>query len=242
MDLASKQPFPHWRFLQLTLAIVAWMLLSSHLETRWSGHLALQILLLDLMLVTLWANPEWRSARRVIGALWLLSVAASISSILALTQQWDRIDRSLDVILTVPVTVACAFGVLTFAFRSERPTADGVFATVVVYFLIAMLFGQLYYLALVWDPQALHLLKPVEEITPRELRSELMYYSLVTISTVGYGDILPASPTVRMLATIEAVTGQFYVAVVVAMFVSMWAVQARQPARESRVDSNDRES
>jgi hypothetical protein len=39
---------------------------------------------------------------------------------------------------------------------------DGIFAMVVAYLLIAMLFTELYYLALVWDPQAIHLLKPLE--------------------------------------------------------------------------------
>ena len=84
---------------------------------------------------------------------------------------------------------------------------DGIFAMVVAYLLIAMLFTELYYLTLVWDPQAMHLLKPFEEMKPSELRGELLYFSMVTISTVGYGDVLPVSPTARMLAVIEAVTG-----------------------------------
>jgi uncharacterized membrane protein len=56
-----------------------------------------------------------------------------------------------------------------------------------------------------------------------ELRGELLYFSMVTISTVGYGDVLPVSSTARMLAVIEAVLGQFFVAVLVGMFVGMYA-------------------
>ena len=53
-------------------------------------------------------------------------------------------------------------------------------------------------------------------------------FSLVTLATVGYGDILPATPTARMLAMFEAVVGQFYVAVVVALFVGMYSSQSRK--------------
>jgi len=49
----------------------------------------------------------------------------------------------------------------------------------------------------------------------------------VTLATVGYGDILPVTTTARMLAMIEAVVGQFYVAVVVAIFVGKYSSQRR---------------
>ena len=223
MHIAPKHPFPEWRFLQLTVVIVAWMIFAPHLGQRWSGHLALHVMLLNLILVTLWANPGWRKAGLIVGVLWLLSFLASLGSILDLTPGLARIEKTLDFGFAAPVTAACIVGVLAFAFRAERPTMDGIFAMVVAYLLIAMLFTELYYLALVWDPQAIHLLKPLEEMKLNELRGELLYFSMVTISTVGYGDVLPVSSTARMLAVIEAVLGQFFVAVLVGMFVGMYA-------------------
>ena len=225
MQIAPRRPFPEWRFLQLTVAIVAWMLLAPHLETRWSGHLAIHVMLLNLILVTMWANPDWRKTRLIVGGLWLLGLVASLGSVLELTPALGRLEKTLDVAFIAPVTAACSVGVLAFAFRAERPTMDGIFAMVVAYLLIAMLFAELYYLALVWDPQAMHLLKPFEEMKLSELRGELLYFSMVTISTVGYGDVLPVSSTARMLAVIEAVLGQFFVAVLVGMFVGMYASQ-----------------
>jgi hypothetical protein len=50
----------------------------------------------------------------------------------------------------------------------------------------------------------------------------------VTLATVGYGDLLPATHTARMLAMFEAVVGQFYLAVVVALFVGMYSSQSRR--------------
>lgn len=49
----------------------------------------------------------------------------------------------------------------------------------------------------------------------------LTYYSFVTLTTVGYGDVVPTTPATRTLAWIEAVTGQFYLAVIVAGLVSV---------------------
>jgi hypothetical protein len=225
LQIAPKHPFPQWRFLQLTIAIVAWMVLAPHLHSRWSGHLAMHVMLLDLILVTMWANPKWRTAGRVIAGLWLLAVIASLGSVLDVLPSLGKIEKTLDVGFTAPVTAACSVGVLAFAFRAERPTIDGIFAMVVAYLLIAMVFTELYYLTVVWDPQAIHLLKPLEEMTLSELRGELLYFSMVTITTVGYGDVLAVSPTARMLAVIEAVLGQFFVAVLVGMFVGMYASQ-----------------
>jgi voltage-gated potassium channel len=225
LHISPKRPFPQWRFLQLTIAIVAWMVFAPHLHTRWSGHLAMHVMLLDLILVTMWANPKWRTAGRVILGLWLMAVIASLGSVLDVLPEWEKIEKTLDVGFMAPVTAACSIGVLAFAFRAERPTIDGIFAMVVAYLLIAMVFTELYYLTLVWDPQAIHLLKPLEEMTVSELRGELLYFSMVTITTVGYGDVLAASPTARMLAIIEAVLGQFFVAVLVGMFVGMYASQ-----------------
>ncbi|MEN8790112.1 MAG: potassium channel family protein [Flavobacteriaceae bacterium] len=51
----------------------------------------------------------------------------------------------------------------------------------------------------------------------------LVYYTMVTLTTVGYGDITPQLPAAKSLAMIMAVTGQFYIAVVVAIIVGKYA-------------------
>jgi voltage-gated potassium channel len=56
---------------------------------------------------------------------------------------------------------------------------------------------------------------------PPMLPQVLIYYSFITLTTVGYGDITPASPAARSLAWMEAITGQFYLAVIVAALVTL---------------------
>jgi len=55
--------------------------------------------------------------------------------------------------------------------------------------------------------------------------SELLYFSLVTLATIGYGDVLPVGPEVRILAALEGVIGVLYVAITVALLVSSFRWQ-----------------
>ncbi len=62
--------------------------------------------------------------------------------------------------------------------------------------------------------------------------SEWLYFSFVTMTTLGYGDLLPISATARTLAYLQAVFGQFYIAVLVAGLVSAY-ISHRQRAAQS---------
>jgi|GEM_PF-6179484 len=63
--------------------------------------------------------------------------------------------------------------------------------------------------------------------------------SFLTLTTLGYGDVVPISPTTRTFARIEAITGQFYLTIIVASLVSILVANAqRSPTRED-IDSPD---
>jgi uncharacterized membrane protein len=72
--------------------------------------------------------------------------------------------------------------------------------------------------------------EPTNEVRPvfSLLPHVLTYYSFVTLTTVGYGDISPVSPATRTLAWMEAITGQFYLAVIVAGLVSVLAAKGKR--------------
>src|SRR5512141_3157653 len=214
-----------WRFLQLTLVIAGWMLLSPLLADRWLVQALLQAFLLNSTLVTLWANPQWRVARPVVLGLWVVSLAGSLLATLTLPDPWHRRAEFIETASLLPLLGLLAVGILGFVFRSRRLSIDGIFATVAVYLLVALMFAQLYLLLLAANPHGFSLPVAAAERSPHLLQSDMLYFSLVTLATVGYGDILPQSEVARMLAMLEAVAGQFYVAVVVAVFVGMYAAQ-----------------
>ena len=222
MSASAPSARGEWRFLQLTLFLCAWMLIAPQLEDRWIVQVLLQALLLNSALVTAWANPGSARLRRVILSLWLLSLACSLIAMSPLPVPWNRVAQFVDIGTFVLLLGLLASGILVHVFRRERLTLDGVFATIATYLLLALLYSQVYMLVLTADPEAFRLPGP-----SRHLQIDMLYFSFVTLATVGYGDILPASDTARMLAMLEAVTGQFYVAVIVAVFVGMLTAQRR---------------
>ncbi len=93
--------------------------------------------------------------------------------------------------------------------------------------ILALAFAQLYVLLLDWDPQSFAMPVTAAERSRHLLHLDMVYFSLITQCSVGYGDILPRSELARMVAVIQAVVGQFYMAVVVAVFVGMYATGRR---------------
>ena len=224
MSPAADPALRKWRFLQLTLFIVAWMFALPHLHERWLAQLLLQLFLLNCLVVTLWANPSWRHLRVAAIASWIVSLLGSLLALLPSAQmpESQSIWRVVDIATNLPLLVLLPVGVLAFAFRERRPTVDGIFATVAAYLLAAVLFGQMYALAIELDPSSFNL---AADLAPHARQESLLYFSFVTLATLGYGDVLPLHSTVRTIAVIEAVVGQFYVAVIVALFVGLFVSQ-----------------
>lgn len=214
---------PRWRFLLLTLTLCAWMFLAPHLGDRLVVQGLLQLFLIHFVVVTLWANPRWGRMRQVLVGFWLLALLAAGATFLPLDDRSHALARIAHGLAMIPLLVLLATGLLRFVYARRQLDADGIFATVAAYLLVAFLFAQVYVILATVDPASFHAPVPLGERNPHQVQADLIYYSLVTLATVGYGDILPASDTARTLAVIEATVGQFYIAVVVAVFVGMYS-------------------
>ena len=115
-------------------------------------------------------------------------------------------------------------------FSAPTLTFDSILGAVCGYLFLGLGWAVLYALIEGFRPGSF-------EISPKlvtggdvahPLPSVLTYYSFVTLTTVGYGDINPVSPATRTLSWIEAITGQFYLAAIVAGLVSLLTAKGKR--------------
>lgn len=228
MNLAVTRFLVQWRFLLLTLLICAFLLILPYIGRSLPVQVVLEAVLLATVLVTVSANPGWYRLRRVLVVLWLLSATGALLSITSQRPDLWQWYRTVDLLTMVPVLAAVAAGMLAFVARQRSLSIDSIFATAAAYLLLALLFAQLYLCLIVWNPASFRLPMMAAGRSASLLQADLTYFSLVTQATVGYGDVLPASHTARMLAMFQAVAGQFYFAVIVALFVGTYLAQPRR--------------
>ena len=116
-----------------------------------------------------------------------------------------------------------AFGALRYALHRGPVNREHIYAALSVYILIGLVFGIIYILyERIW---------PGSFVTISDRAafsfSRAVYFSFVTLASLGYGDILPVNEAVRGMAILEVVGGQLYLVVLVARLVSLYSAQER---------------
>jgi hypothetical protein len=115
-------------------------------------------------------------------------------------------------------------------FDSPRVTFNTVCASLCIYLLLGLVWALAYSAEDALDPAAFTYTvaggQPPSWVRGGRWDTGVLYFSFATLTTLGYGDIVPTSPISRMLASIEAITGQLYLAVLVARLVGMHIAQS----------------
>lgn len=124
----------------------------------------------------------------------------------------------------VAFVIVCLLG---FILRAAWVNAEVLCSAVAAYLLLALLWAFAYTLVARLVPDSFEFTAKADAHRSMA-RFEALYFSFVTLTTVGYGGILPVSNAARMLAALEAVTGVLYVAVLIARLVSLYS--RNQPA------------
>lgn len=112
---------------------------------------------------------------------------------------------------------------LAYLFRAEEITGSVITAAVCAYFLIGLVWSLIYSILESVQPGSFQ----ISEIEGAIL-SDLTYFSFVTLTTLGYGDITPSSPPARSLALLEAAMGLLYVAILIARLVGIHISQSME--------------
>jgi len=114
------------------------------------------------------------------------------------------------------------FNLLQFVLRASSVDVEVLCASISAYLMLGLIWTMAYWLVYYLTPEAF----AFNTATGTKQTMEgfnAFYFSLITLSTVGYGDITPVSKVARMLAAMEAMTGLLYVAVLIARLVGLYS-------------------
>src|SRR5262249_52817433 len=132
------------------------------------------------------------------------------------------------------VALLAAASALRFALGAQVVDRGHLYAGLSAYLLAGIFFGVFYWvLERTWPDS---LATPGEGAQSTFSLAAAIYYSFVTLTTLGYGDIVPRSEVVRGLAIMEAVAGQLYLAVMIARLVSLYVSGA---GKDNQPDAQD---
>ncbi len=112
--------------------------------------------------------------------------------------------------------------ILSFIFGERKVTINVIYASIVVYLLIAIMWSFVYSVLESIQPGSFAIGEGQIEVG----RRLYIYYSFVTITTLGYGDITPTTDLANSVSFLEAVTGQLYIAILIARLVGLHIAQS----------------
>jgi hypothetical protein len=222
----------------------------AYLEQLWTTDIALTALLVSLLIYIFFLYPlgligSFRPIPSVIFSLILITGAITVSrnrifrtlvfswGFLVFILLWVRylfpyqtltfVTNSLGLFFLVLLTSL----ILHQALREGPTTSHRILGAVAAYLLIGMIWSVAYYLITLFIPGAFSIQGPSASGGRESLQSQLFYFSFVTLTTIGYGDIAAVHPIVRMLVILEGVIGQLFPAILIARLVSL-QVQSKQ--------------
>jgi hypothetical protein len=213
---------PEQRSLFLLLSVLSFFTLTPFLEGNSTGEL---FIILAMYLTLIAATAELREKRVLFRSALLIAVASMVLLLASHFHPTLPLQLADDIVLAGFLSLV---SVSLFAYLGQPGTITKgrLYVSVALYLLIGLNWFVLY--------QVIDLLQPLSfaeagvPLAGKILPSKLLYFSLVSLTTLGYGDIVAVRPAARMIATLEAAAGVLYIAITVARLVAGYQISNRK--------------
>lgn len=224
MDPRSGEPhFGMLLFLLFCILVVTPMVIDSTL-----GSIVLEILIAGVLIHCCYMMTGLQYVR-LVGV--LLAIPAFLFGV------GSRYFDTLELVAPAALFGALFFALIAFVFgrrlftSAAKISANTVHGSICIYVLIGLTYAYIYILVDTLLPGSFtgsftltsDLTDPEDTISHLE---SFYYFSFVTLSTLGYGDLTPVSGAARSIAIVETLTGQFYIATFVARLIAIFTAQA----------------
>jgi hypothetical protein len=236
-DRLHKSMVYRWRFTILLGTLLALLLIAPVvLETLEEAAPRATALVILLMSVALCLAATFAVSGRHSTVLFVLCLAIPVVlldlvSVFVLLARFSFIRNGVRAVFFGYVIVA----LLWHLFRTRQITVDTISASLCVYLVLGALWANVFAMIELAMPGSIVDSTSSAAISDEGIQSmRMLYFSYVTLSTVGYGDIVPKGTLARMCAVTEAMMGQGYLLVMVSRLVSIQVSQTMAPAEPSR--------
>jgi len=126
---------------------------------------------------------------------------------------------------------------LTFIFRESYVTKDVLYAAISVYLMMGVMWAGIYALMSNLDPSSF----AIGSLENKDPNFIYTYYSFVTLTTLGYGDIAPMTDIAYSLAILEAIIGQLFLTVLIARLVALHITHSNEQRNSRENIENNKE-
>ncbi len=151
----------------------------------------------------------------------IVGVLLAIVTLAALWSQYFFPNRSIAAIGMIAGALfigGVIIGMLRFVLKSAEVNREIIYAAILLYLMAALMWAFVYTFLELIDPASFN----IDLGHPQGYLLVFQYYSFVTITTLGYGDITPVTEVAKAFSVLEAVVGQLYLVVAVAWLVGMY--------------------
>jgi len=167
--------------------------------------------------------------RRILG--WTLAIAAGAERVTIIFVQGPMLNLVGSICWLLFVSFV-TLSELRSVLKQREVTGETICMAISVYLLLGLAWGFLYAVIFQLHPESFGGITPTSPGHPTQLLHIfplLGYFSLTTLSTIGFGDITPVSLQARYAAVAEGITGQFYLAILVARLVGLQMTRSTGP-------------
>jgi voltage-gated potassium channel len=211
------------RYTMLLVFIVIFLAMTPFIA---GDELAIYSMRLGLSLILLYGIYAGRGVRRDLVAVTALGIPVLVGRWLPQYSTDIRVFLSID-ILTAAFLLYLTIMILNEVLRARSVTLDTIAGAVCAYLLIGLAWAFVYRAMFAINPHSFLFATSSfarifeDDARLRPLLMHFAYYSFATLTTTGFGDITPASGSARALSVLEAIAGQFFIAVLIARLVSL---------------------
>lgn len=212
---------PRFTYFGLLLSLVFFFIIAPFFSKGAQTRLVLDLSLMSMLILSIYicsSNKKYLIIATILAAPAILRLFFPSTEVDEITLMFNA------------SFFAFVIGILLhLLFTTSYVTKDVIYAALSVYFLVGVLYGIIFTLMECFSPGSFALPQPLGDYTfYSAFGQDLIYFSFVTLTTSGYGDIVPLSPPAKFMSILEAITGQIYLTVTIARLIGIHISQVNR--------------